>query len=449
MRTIDATLSWALSQKTPGAAQGVTCSKTRREDDGMKNAVSVAAVMAAVLFSGGAVRAADVEVIHWWTSGGEQAAVSVFANEFDKTGDHWVDGAIALGETARAAIMQRALGGDPPDAAQFNPGRQYEELIAAGLLLDLTPLAEKEGWDDFVRPEETKAPCKIDGHWWCVPVNIHINNWGWASIPAFEKAGLSVPKDINEFLADAPKLKEAGIIPFAVGGDGGGWQINLMAGDIVLALLGADKVEKIYKDKDVDLAGGPEMLKVFQTVKDLSEFSDEGATNRNWNDTTALVLNDKAGMQIMGDWARGEFQLAGKTPGVDYACILGPVADPQNVRIGGDIFVFFKQNDPEVEKAQLSLASMMVNPRVQALFNTAKGSAPIRDDVDMSLADECMQKGISVLKSAGSVVPDVNVWRDEAFATAANAIWSDLWFNANTTPEEAQDQFVNLLKNAN
>src|SRR5689334_5825016 len=114
-----------------------------------------AATLAAVLMGSASAYAADVEVVHWWTSGGEQAAVKVFADEFDKTGDHWVDGAIALGETARATIMQRALGGDPPDAAQFNPGRQYEDLIKQGLLLDLTPLAEKEGWEKFIRPAET------------------------------------------------------------------------------------------------------------------------------------------------------------------------------------------------------------------------------------------------------------------------------------------------------
>ena len=33
--------------------------------------------------------------------------------------------------------MQRVLGGDPPGAAQFNPGREYEELISNNLLLDL------------------------------------------------------------------------------------------------------------------------------------------------------------------------------------------------------------------------------------------------------------------------------------------------------------------------
>ena len=191
------------------------------------------------------------------------------------------------------------------------------------------------------------------------------------------------------------------------------------------------------------------MLKAFQTLKTLGSYADAGSPNRSWADTTSLVISGEAALQVMGDWAQGEFQVAGQKPGTDYACLLGPlVPEPKYVRTGGDIFVFFKQNDPDVERAQLSLASMMVNPKVQALFNTAKGSAPVRDDVDMSLANDCMKKAIEVLKQPGSVVPDANQWRNEAFTTAQNAIFSDLIYNANTTPEAAQAQFVELLKNA-
>ena len=414
----------------------------------MKKLMVVTLAVAALLAST-AARAANVEVVHWWTSGGEQAAVKVFADEFDKTGDHWVDGAIALGETARATIMQRALGGNPPNAAQFNPGRQYEELIKAGLLLDLTPLAEKEGWDKFIRPDSVKAPCKIDGHWWCVPVNLHLVNWAWVSIPAFKTAGLPVPASMAEYIADLPKLKAAGIIPFAVGGDGGGWQISLAGSVLMLSMLGEPTVEKVYKDKDVAVAGGPEVLKVFQTLKALGQNIDDGSTNRSWADTNALVRQNKAALQIMGDWARGEFQVAGLKPGTDYACSIGPLlAEPANARGAGDIFVFFKQKDPDVERAQFSLASTMVNPTTQALFNAKKGSVPIRDDVDTSKADECMQKGLKLMAKPGALVPDTNVWRNEAFATAQNAIFSDLIYNADTTPEKAQTQFVDLIKNA-
>ncbi len=410
---------------------------------------AVTASLVVALMSTTAVRAADVEVIHWWTSGGEQAAVTVFAEEFEAKTEHtWVDSAIALGETARATVMQRALGGDPPEAAQFNPGRQYEELIAAGLLLDLTPLAEAENWDEIIRPDATKATCHIDGKWWCVPTNIHSEQWAWASNAAFEAAGITeIPRDIQGLVAALPALKEAGVIPLAVGGDGGGWQINLLANALFLNILGRENFEKVMRDLDQEVAAGPEVRQVFETLKTLSQYADEGAPNRNWNDTTALVLNDQAGFQIMGDWAHGEFALAGKVAGEDYTCILGPAQTPY-ITLGGDIFVFFKQNDPAVEAAQLELASLMVSPEVQVKFNLAKGSLPIRSDVDLSAADACMQTGLPLLDDPNRIVPAFGIWRTEAFGQQMNALNTDIFFNPNLTVEDAQARFVELISSA-
>ena len=97
--------------------------------------------------------ATDLEVTHWWTSGGEAAAVAEFAKAFDATGNKWVDGAIAgSGDTARPIMISRITGGDPMGATQFNHGRQAEELVQAGLMRDLTDLATKENWAKLVNP---------------------------------------------------------------------------------------------------------------------------------------------------------------------------------------------------------------------------------------------------------------------------------------------------------
>lgn len=406
---------------------------------------AVVAAMATALLGSTAVHAADVEVIHWWTSGGEQAAVSVFAREFDALGeDKWVDTAIAGGENARAATLQRILGGDAPGAAQFNPGRQYEELISGGMLLDLTPLAEKEGWANFIRPASISEACLVDGHWWCVPVNIHSWNWAWASIPAFEKAGVELPTSFDDFLAKAPKLKEAGIIPFAIGGES--WQINGAFGVIQTSMLGLADREKILKDKDIELAKS-EMPNVFTKFREFKQFADEGSANRNWNDTTNLVVTDQAGIQIMGDWARGEFGVAGKVAGKDYACLALPVEHP-TVSTGGDIFLFPKQTDPAVEAAQLKMASMMVNPQVQALFNNAKGSMPIRDDVDMSLADDCMKKGLEIIKDPANIAVDAGRWLSNDTTGQMNDLVAQFWADDSMTVDAAVEQYVSILQTA-
>src|ERR1044072_2171374 len=101
----------------------------------------------AALYMSVPASATDLEVTHWWTSGGESAAVAELAKAFDATGNHWVDGAIAgSGGTARPIMISRITGGDPMGATQFNHGRQAEELVQAGLMRDLTDLATKEKW---------------------------------------------------------------------------------------------------------------------------------------------------------------------------------------------------------------------------------------------------------------------------------------------------------------
>lgn len=109
----------------------------------MMNIIRNILVGTTALCAATAVTAADLEVTHWWTSGGEAAAVSEFAKALNEKTDHnWVDGAIAgSGGTARPIIISRILGGDPMHATQLNHGRQAEELIEAGLLLDLTDVA--------------------------------------------------------------------------------------------------------------------------------------------------------------------------------------------------------------------------------------------------------------------------------------------------------------------
>src|SRR6187455_1382671 len=93
----------------------------------------LATLVAGLCFSCPAV-AQKAEVIHWWTSGGESAAVKQLAEAYNKAGGQWVDNAIAGGDNARAAALNRIAGGNPPVASQFNTSKQYHELIEAGLL---------------------------------------------------------------------------------------------------------------------------------------------------------------------------------------------------------------------------------------------------------------------------------------------------------------------------
>ncbi|MFN0190386.1 MAG: ABC transporter substrate-binding protein, partial [Aestuariivirga sp.] len=389
--------------------------------------------------------AADVEVTHWWTSGGEAAAVAEFAKAFNATGNKWVDGAIAgSGDVARPIIISRILGGNPMGATQLNPGKDADDLVKAGLMLDLTELAKKEDWANILRPKSQLESCTVDGKVVCVPVNLHSAQWMWTNRKVYQDAGLEPPKNWNEMIAAAPKLQEKGIIPLSMAE---GWPVNLMVQNLQVGVGGVDNFVKVYKDRDLAIAGGPEMAKVFQAMDAARKLVDPKTVVPQWNEAVGLVISGKAGANVMGDWAGGEFQVAGMVAGKDYDCLPGLGLEPV-LNTGGDVFYFPKNKDPDVEKAQLAMASMMVTKEVQVAFNLKKGSLPMRADVDLSAANDCMKKGLEILDKSTKVFPNDAQMIDRDSLNQIRDVMNEFFANREITPEAAQAQFVEIIKNA-
>lgn len=388
--------------------------------------------------------AVDLEVTHWWTSGGEAAAVAQFAKALnEKTEHNWVDGAIAGGGgTARPIMISRILGGDPMHATQFNHGRQAEELVEAGLMLDLTDVAEAEGWKDVIHPSSLLDSCTIDGRIYCAPVNIHSWQWLWLSNSAFADIGVDVPTNWDEYVAAMPALQEAGKVPLAMGGQS--WQSSGAFGVMVVALAGVDAWKAVNADKNADVAAGPEYAKVFEAAAAAREFSKD--TNvQDWNQATAMVIEGKAGGQIMGDWAQGEFAVAEKVAGEDYTCLPG-LGVNEIISTGGDAFYFPKQDDPAIEAAQKELASLMLSKAVQVDFNLKKGSLPVRGDVDLSAANDCMKKGLAILAS-GNILPDGNQLLSADTTGQIEDLMTEFW-SSDMSAADAQAEYAALIASA-
>jgi glucose/mannose transport system substrate-binding protein len=113
-------------------------------------------------------------------------------------------------------------------------------------------------------------------------------------------------------------------------------------------------------------------------------------------------------MQIMGDWAKGEFTNAGKVPGDDYACIPVPKAQGDGFVYLVNSLSFFTQTDADMIKGQEVLASAIMDPAVQVAFNLAKGAIPARTDIDLAAMDACAQSTSAALATndaGGTAVP--------------------------------------------
>lgn len=382
------------------------------------------------------------EVIHWWTSGGESAAVKQVAQAYRDAGGVWIDTAIAGGDQSRAVTINRIIGGDPPTAAQFNTSKQFLDVIEAGMLNNVDELARAQNWDQML-PTPIIDVIKVQGHYYAVPLNIHMQTWFWYSKAAFRKAGITrEPASMAEFFAALDKLKAAGIIPLAHGGQS--WQETVLFSAILANMGGKELYLKAMRDRDQATLLSPEFRKVLLAFKRLKSYVDAGAPGRNWNDATALVIAGKAGFQVMGDWAKGEFTNARQVAGRHYGCMAGFTSSTPYL-IQGDVFVFPRTEDSSAVRAQQLLANVVSQPALQVGFSKLKGSIPVRLDADAAELDLCAQKGIEIMKDRARQAGVTEVYLTPDQNGAMQDVLTAYW-NTGMPVERAQRSIANALK---
>lgn len=360
-------------------------------------AVGLAAAMSA--------SAGEVEVLHYWTSGGEAKSVAELKKIMQGKGHTWRDFAVAGGggDSAMTVLKSRVISGNPPSAAQTK-GPAIQEWASEGVLANMDTLAKAEKWDDLL-PKVVADVMKYKGAYVAAPVNVHRVNWMWGSSEALKKAGVAaMPKTWDEFFAAADKLKAAGLVPVAHGGQN--WQDFTTFESVLLGVGGP----KFYQDALVKLddkaINSDTMKKSLETFRRIKGYTDPGAPGRDWNLATAMLIQGKAGFQLMGDWAKGEFLAAGKAPGKDFLCAAAP-GSANAFTFNVDSFILFKLKDAAAQKAQSDLASAIMSPAFQEVFNLNKGSIPVRAGQPMDKFDDCAKASakdfVDTAKSGGLV----------------------------------------------
>ncbi len=359
----------------------------------MSTAVVTAAMM---LTSGAAIAQEQVEVLHWWTSGGEAAALNVLKEDLQAQGIGWLDMPVAGGggEGAMTVLRARVTAGSPPTAVQML-GFDILDWAAEGALGNLDEVAAAEGWDAVV-PAALQGFAKYDGHWVSAPVNVHSTNWVWANKAILDELGLAQPTTWDEFVAAMQAAKDAGYVALAHGGQP--WQEATVFDSIVVGAGGPDFYKRAFIDLDQEALAAPEMVEAFKRMETLRGFVDDNFSGRDWNLASAMVINKEAAFQIMGDWAKGEFLRAEKVPGTDFLCFRVPGSEG-TVTFNADQFAMFNVNEG-FRAAQQKMASAIMSPEFQIAFNTVKGSVPARTDVAGDQFDACGQQGMAELAAA-------------------------------------------------
>ncbi|MBP2510770.1 glucose/mannose transport system substrate-binding protein [Agrobacterium tumefaciens] len=392
--------------------------------------------LAVSMMAGAAQAAENVEVLHWWTSGGEAAALDVLKKDLEAKNISWTDMPVAGGGGTEAMTVLRArvTAGNAPTAVQML-GFDIQDWAKEGALGNLDELAAKDGWDKVI-PKALQRFSKYDGHWIAAPVNVHSTNWMWINKAALDKAGGKEPKNWDELIAMLDNFKAQGITPIAAGGQP--WQDATIFDAVVLS-LGTDFYKQAFIDLDPAALGGEKMKTAFERMTKLRSYVDDNFSGRDWNLASAMVIEGKAGVQFMGDWAKGEFVKAKKVPGTDFVCVRYPETQGA-VTFNSDQFAMFKVAADKVP-AQMEMAAAIESPTFQSAFNVVKGSAPARSDVSNEAFDACGKKAIADLAEAdksGKLFGSMAHGHANP-AAVKNAIYDVVTreFNGELTPDEA------------
>jgi len=396
-----------------------------------------------------AAQAGEVEVLHYWTSGGEAKATLALKATLQAKGHVWKDFAVAGGggDAAMTVLKSRVVSGNAPAAAQIK-GPSIQEWAREGVLASIDDVAKAEKWDELL-PKVVSDIMKYKGQYVAAPVNVHRLNWLWANPEAFRRAGIkSPPASWDEFFVAAEALKKAGLIALAHGGQS--WQDFTVFESVALGVGGPDFYKKAFVQRDAATLTSPTMEKVLETFKRIKPYTDKNANGRDWNLATSMVIRGEAGMQLMGDWAKGEFIAAGKVPGKDFICAAAP-GSASAFTFNIDSFAMFKLKDAEKIKAQKDLASAILAPAFQEVFNLNKGSIPVRLGMKMDKFDDCAKQAskdfVDSAKS-GSLLPSIahGMAVPPAAEGAMKDVISQFWNSERMTAKDAMGKLASAAK---
>jgi glucose/mannose transport system substrate-binding protein len=351
----------------------------------------------------------EFEIFTWWASGGEaaglQGMIDVYKAQNPNT--EFINAAVAggAGVNAKAVLASRLEANDAPDSFQAHAGMELDGYVRSGKLEDLTSLYASEGWDK-VFPADLIKTLTVDGKIYSVPVNIHRANVIWWNPATAAKAGITAaPATLDEFFADLEKFKKAGVTGLALAGKGD-WAIAHLLDWMLLATMGADKFEGLYKG--TTSWTGPEVAAGIKNFQKALSYGNKGAGNLDWPDAGKLVTSGKAGFFIMGDWASAQWQSDGLKLGTDYTYAAAP----------GTVGVYQWLSDSFTlpvgaphRNAALAWLKVCGSLEGQDAFNPKKGSIAVRTDTDLTKYDAYLQSAAADWakdRLVGSTVHGVN-----------------------------------------
>ena len=337
----------------------------------------------------GSVMGGKLEIFSWWTWGREadglNALFEIFRQRYPDV--EIVNAAIAGGtpEDAVAILKARMQRGKPPDSFQAHGGEELTSpWVVTGHMEPITQLFESEGWL-AVFPRNLVNIVTYQGDQYSVPVSVHRGNVLWYNKKIFDDNKLAAPTTWDEFFKVANALRAKGITPLALG-DQNKWEAAHLLEDVLLGALGPIGYRGLWTGKTSWT--GDTVKRALETYAKVLEYVNSDHANGTWDSAAQMLIDGKAAMTVMGDWASGYFIGKGWTPGTDYGYV--PAFGTSGAFLVISAAFSLPKKAPHREQA-LNWLRVAGSKEGQEALNQLKGALCARTDCDPMKLDTYMQ----------------------------------------------------------
>lgn len=296
------------------------------------------------------------------------------------------------------SAIRNFLTADAPDVVAWYAGNRMEPFVKAGLFEDVTDVWTANGLEEQLK---SAAPSMtIDGKKWGVPYTYY--QWGiYYRKDIFQQQSITPPKTWAELVAASKKLKDAGITPFTIGTKAlwptAGWfdYLNLRINGYDFHMdLTSGKVP--YTD--------PRVKAVFEKWAELVKpgYFIENHAAIDWQDAVPQLVQGKAAMYLMGNFAVATFKNGGlKEEQIGFLPFPEITAGiPVAEEAPTDTFHIPKgaKNKEDAKKFLAFIAS----PEAQAKMNATMGQLPVNNKAEKP-TDPFLLAGFDMLSKATAI----------------------------------------------
>lgn len=395
----------------------------------------------------------QVEILHWWTAGGEKGAIDqllgVFQQEHPR--ETYLDTAIDGSMAARSLIETRMAGGDPPDTFQANGGWDllgwvlYNNSDAMATKMDpVNP--DAEGWGGGVMPEAVLETVTFQGVVYGVPLDIHRINTLFYNKKLFDRFDAAPPASLDDVFSAAAALQAAGMAaPIALGAEDGALPLVFFE-NLLVSRAGA----AFYKNFMLGLgeAFAPEIATAVDDLATLLTYANANSSKLTWSEAANRVVTQDAAMMITGDWAKAFMVNGEQVVNVDFRAM------PTPGTAGTFVFTTDTFGLPKGALNQAGAIDMLTtfgSKLGQDTFNPAKGSISPRKDTDTTAYDEMGKQTVTDFRQAsdnGTAVAATAILARRAFIDAIDTALLQFVVDGNkSTVIHAIANYYDILQN--